>query len=236
MTWDLDNNLENADWTKQSWDLPPYKSYEFFKAVTDLEAFRKLPVYKHAVEAGLIHDDEWVDDCCAPAKATKGDVDDKSHSAATSPLNPIARPSRAQLRAGNYRMGHIEISGLDITIENPAGSYRRGDKPGWPALSAHYGYIRRTEGADGDHVDVFVSPGTSPEWEGPVFVIDQYIDGKFDEHKCFIGYRTEAMARAAYLASYEAGWKGLHSISELTFDAFKEWLTNGDTTKPFSGE
>ena len=56
----FDADLENADWTKQSWDLPPYKSAEFNALGFDLVAFRKLPVYKNAVAAGLIKNDEWV--------------------------------------------------------------------------------------------------------------------------------------------------------------------------------
>jgi hypothetical protein len=55
----LDANIEDADWTKQSWDLPPYKSYAFLELFPDLDAFRQLPVYKHAVAKGLIVDDEW---------------------------------------------------------------------------------------------------------------------------------------------------------------------------------
>jgi hypothetical protein len=55
-----DKNIEEADWTKKSWDLPPYKSKEFMKVVKDLNSFRKLPVYKNAVKKGLIKDDKWV--------------------------------------------------------------------------------------------------------------------------------------------------------------------------------
>lgn len=54
------DTLENADWTKQTWDLPPYKSKEFFEVVKDLRAFKKLPVYAHAVRKGLIVNDRWV--------------------------------------------------------------------------------------------------------------------------------------------------------------------------------
>ena len=60
----IDEDLANADWTKQAWDLPPYGTADFFAAIggpDQLEAFKKLPVYNHAVEQGLIHDDEWVD-------------------------------------------------------------------------------------------------------------------------------------------------------------------------------
>jgi hypothetical protein len=56
----IDEDIENADWTKRSWDLPAYKSSRFNELVTDLEVFRELPVYKHAVEQRLIVDDEWV--------------------------------------------------------------------------------------------------------------------------------------------------------------------------------
>lgn len=59
---EVDSSLYNADWSKQSWDLPAYKSAAFLSIFPDLEAFRKLPVYQHACDAGLIHDDEWVAD------------------------------------------------------------------------------------------------------------------------------------------------------------------------------
>jgi len=54
-----DANPDNADWVKQGWDLPPYKSPEFMEGHPDLEAFRRLPVYRMAVRNGLIVKDEW---------------------------------------------------------------------------------------------------------------------------------------------------------------------------------
>lgn len=61
--WNLDADLASADWMKTTWDLPAYKSKEFFEQVgDDLNSFRKLPVYAAAVANGLIHDDEWVAD------------------------------------------------------------------------------------------------------------------------------------------------------------------------------
>jgi hypothetical protein len=56
----VDSDLENADWTKQSWDLPPYKSEEFNEVVPDLAGFKKTPVYAAAVKKGLIVNDQWV--------------------------------------------------------------------------------------------------------------------------------------------------------------------------------
>ena len=98
-------------------------------------------------------------------------------------------PTEAQKEAGNYRKGHITIDGYNITIENPKGSERSGtDKDGnkWSVtMNNDYGYIRGTEGVDGDHIDVFLSD--NPE-SGDVFVIDQVNpDGTFDEHKVMYG-------------------------------------------------
>ena len=60
--FELDTDLESADWAKQSWDLPPYKSREFLAQFTDLALFRTWPVYRHAVDSGRILGDEWIAD------------------------------------------------------------------------------------------------------------------------------------------------------------------------------
>jgi len=58
MPLNIDRILENADWTKVTWDLPKYKSKEFmewleFSGMT-LEQFKELPVYKANLESGTI--------------------------------------------------------------------------------------------------------------------------------------------------------------------------------------
>ena len=179
-------------------------------------------------------DDGEEEDTSASADTEKAHVDDAAHEAATTTLNPLRpQPSHKQRHAGNYKMGHLTVGGLDVTIENPAGSHRR---PEWPALVGHYGYVKRTEGADGDHVDIFVKPGTLEDYAGPVFVIDQYVDGNFDEHKCMLGWKTEAEARTAYLTSYQPGWKGLGALTRFTLQGFKQWLQDGDTKSPVRGQ
>lgn len=65
-TISLDADQNNADWTKTTWDLPPYKSAEFMHLHPDLEHFRTTPVYNAAVKAGLIVDDEWLADYATP--------------------------------------------------------------------------------------------------------------------------------------------------------------------------
>ncbi|MFB2850252.1 LPD38 domain-containing protein [Aeromonas veronii] len=144
-------------------------------------------------------------------------------------------PTEAQKEAGNYKKGHLTLQGLDIALENPKGSTRSGtDKDGkaWQSTMAHdYGYIKRTLGADGDHVDVFIGDQTDSE---TVYVVDQ-VDpktGKFDEHKVMMGFADEQAARDGYLANYEKGWKGLGSIKAMPVSEFKRWVKEGDTTKP----
>lgn len=147
-------------------------------------------------------------------------------------------PTEAQKEAGNYRMGHVKIDGMDVTIENPKGSIRKGrdaDGKEWQSeMHNDYGYIRGTKAVDNDHIDVFLSD--DPE-HGNVYVIDQ-VDpktGKFDESKVMYGFSSEQEARDAYLSNYEEGWKGLGKITEVTKEEFKKWIDSSTRkTKPFS--
>ncbi len=146
-------------------------------------------------------------------------------------------PTEAQKEAGNYKKGHLKLQGLDIALENPKGSTRSGtdqDGKAWQSTMAHdYGYIKRTLGADGDHVDVFI--GDKPESE-TVYVVDQ-VDpktGKFDEHKVMMGFSDEQAAREGYLGNYEAGWKGLGAIKAMPVESFKRWVSEGDTKSPIA--
>ncbi|RHX90266.1 chromosome partitioning protein ParB [Leptospira yasudae] len=144
-----------------------------------------------------------------------------------------SNPSPAQLKAGNYKKNHVRIQGFDIAIENKKGTYRSGeDRDGkkWKIkIRNDYGYLKRTSGADGDHVDVFLGPDTESEI---VFVINQKNkDHSFDEHKVMFGFHDQKAAKQAYLSNYEKGWKGFGSIISLTIDQFKEWLKTGSTKK-----
>lgn len=177
------------------------------------------------------------------AKSSAAKVREYVAPAASEPVQQIEaaraevapEPTDAQKEAGNYKKGHLKLQGLDIALENPKGSTRSGtDKDGneWQSTMAHdYGYIKRTLGADGDHVDVFI--GDQPDSE-TVYVVDQ-VDpktGKFDEHKVMMGFADEQAAQAGYLANYEKGWKGLGSIKAMPVEEFKRWVKGGDTTKP----
>jgi hypothetical protein len=182
---------------------------------------------------------EWADKALDNGIAKRrAPVDAAAHEAATSPENGRPEPSQAQKEAGNYKLGHAKVAGFDVSIENPQGSARSGtDRDGKPwsvTMKSHYGNLRRTEGADGDHVDTFVKPGTEAEYRGPVFVIDQVHPdtGKFDEHKVMLGWRTETGAVKAYRENYARDWKGLGKVTQMTHEQFRNWLKSGDTTKP----
>lgn len=60
MVLNIDAITENADWTKQKWDLPKYKSDEFYKWLKfsgmTLTQFKKLPVYKLNLANGTIRE------------------------------------------------------------------------------------------------------------------------------------------------------------------------------------
>ena len=128
----------------------------------------------------------------------------------------------AQKEAGNYKKGHISIAGFDVTIENPAGTVRHGNLK----LRDHYGYIKRTKGADSGQIDVFVNSKAAEDFTGDIYVVDQ-IDpktGKFDEHKVMLGYNNQLDARRAYKRNYNKDWKGAGNIVKMTLEEFKAWL------------
>lgn len=152
-------------------------------------------------------------------------------------------PTPAQAEAGNYKKGHVTIGEFDITIENPAGSLRKGvdaDGKEWSTKMANtYGYIKGTEGVDGDHIDVFLHENMD-EWNGrKVFVVDQTNrDGSFDEHKVMLGFNDKDEAMSAYLANYDKMWADTHPslrISETNIEDFNKWVQSSHRkTKPFA--
>jgi hypothetical protein len=164
-------------------------------------------------------------------------IEEGAHEAATSPHNDLPEPTEGQKDAGNYKKGHVSVHGLDIAIENPAGSTRRGVSPkgvAWEnTMANHYGYIKRTEGADGDHVDTFIGPNPASQ---RAFVVDQ-VDpetGKFDEHKIVLGADTIDEARAIYAGNYAKDWTGGKDVTETSVEGLKTWLKDGNTKTPFA--
>lgn len=153
--------------------------------------------------------------------------------------NVDENPTEKQREAGNYKKGHISIKGMRISIENPKGSKRHGtDDKGnkWEVeMKDHYGYFRDTDGngKDGDAVDCFIGP--NPDDFDTVFVVDQKINGEFDESKALLGYKSKEEAHKAYLRNYSPGWKGFWKITAVSIPVFKKWLyRKHKQRKPFS--
>lgn len=162
------------------------------------------------------------------------------HAAATSPLNDLPEPTDAQKEAGNYKLGRLRMAGMDISVENPQGSVRRGTSPDGTAwetpMRDHYGYIRRTTAADGDKLDLFIKPGTPADFDGTVFVVDQVdpATGKFDEAKVVMGAADQAEAEQIYRRNYSEGWQGLGAITAMPMAEFKSWAMSDRARAPLA--
>ena len=124
------------------------------------------------------------------------------------------------------------LHGLHVVIENPKGSIRTGRD--WQVkMPEDYGYVRATEGADGDQVDCYIGPNRDSE---RVFVVNQ-LDadtGEFDEHKCMIGFADRGAALRAYLSGFTDGRAidRLGNVVPMKMDDFKLWLIGANLAEP----
>jgi len=149
------------------------------------------------------------------------------------PLTDLSGAHDAEPVEGGKR-GHVTVQGIPIAIENPAGTTRSGvDEKGTPwsvQMVHHYGFVKRTCGADGEGVDCFVGP--NPE-SNRVFIVNQVNPHTraFDEHKVMLGWDSEAEAKAAYHANYSEGWTGFQSIAEHSIEDFRDWLQDEGATR-----
>jgi len=176
-----------------------------------------------------------------PAKAQgapQGQEESFQEALARAEAQTNTAPTEGQKQAGTYKKGVVDFAGMKVAIENPKGSTRSGigpdGKPWSREMSHTYGYVKGTEGKDGDAVDAFL---TGKPDTGKVFVINQ-IDpatGKLDEHKSVLGADSQQEAEAVYRANYPKGWRGLGSIAEMPTEKFKEWLDSGNTNRAVPG-
>lgn len=119
-------------------------------------------------------------------------------------------------------IGTIGFKGLTIHVENAPGSVREGK--GWRTeMKLPYGEILSTRGTDGDKLDVYVGPWSDAE---NAYIVHQNFvggpkDGKYDEDKVMLGFRSADEAKAAYLAHYSSP-KFFRSITAMAFPLFKK--------------
>ena len=151
-------------------------------------------------------------------------------------------PTEKQKAAENYKQGHIQSfkeDGFDLTIETVKDGERKGtDKDGneWSVKMPYdYGKIKRTEGADGDAVDIGI--GDDHETK-KAFILDQNDPetGEFDEHKTFVAMSSKEEVLEKYRKSFSDGKDRVASINETTVDGLHDWAKNGDTKTPYADQ
>lgn len=139
---------------------------------------------------------------------------------------------RAAAASGYPLQGRMDFQGLKISIEQRKGAVRKwkDDSTGEEGSSKMlhpYGYIRMTEGADGDHVDVYVGPNENATH---AYIINQMKKPKkptkgkwtqFDEQKVMLGFRNAQEAKNAYLGQYNDP-RFFGSMTVMSMDEFKK--------------
>lgn len=158
-------------------------------------------------------------------------VDVLAQGASTSRDNAGENPTQEQLENNDYKTAKVVISGIPIAIENPIGSVRRGaDADGTPwqtTMTAHYGYVENTMGADGDELDIFIIQDTPMDYDGLIFVISQNDkNGNFDEHKVILGAENKTVALQLYHSHYDENFTGSGAIQEMSIEDFKRRVLN----------
>lgn len=133
------------------------------------------------------------------------------------------------LLASRKLHARYKFQGMDISIENRKGSTRSGvarDGTKWSQkMPFDYGYIRRSLGTDGDHVDCFIGPDEKAK---KVYIvhINHPDTGKYDEDKCMIGFSSRKAAMQAFNAAYDRPEKFYRSMTVMSVLDFKTKVTD----------
>lgn len=97
----------------------------------------------------------------------------------------------------------VVFEGMPVHIDRPKGLVIHGTNEEGKAWSREYkfdyGFIPKTQGGDGDGLDVYLGPDEDSA-EDAHWVSQRKKDGSFDEYKVFLGFKSRAAARAAYEA------------------------------------
>lgn len=148
----------------------------------------------------------------------------------------MALRQEMDLQKAHRLQGHIEFQGLDIAVENRAGSLRRWKdrhgNAGETLMRYPYGYIERTGGADADEIDVYVGPDPRAKNAYIVHQLDPDT-GMYDEDKVMLGFSNAALAKQAYLAQYDRP-EFFGGMTPMAMDQLKRWI-RGTAAKPGEG-
>ena len=122
--------------------------------------------------------------------------------------------------------GRMKFRNLDVSIENRKGSKRHwydvsADREGSTLMKYPYGYIRMSEGMDGDHVDCFIGPNEDANF---VYIITTNKAPSFkevDEQKCLLGFNSAKEAKKVFLDHY-TNPKFFRSLTILPYSEFEK--------------
>jgi hypothetical protein len=93
-----------------------------------------------------------------------------------------------------------DFQGLRVRIDRPKGFVQEGkDEEGRPWKRVYkydYGFLPKTQGGDGEGVDVFLGPDASARES--FWVIQKKRDGSFDEYKVLVGFGSKQEAKKVY--------------------------------------
>jgi len=153
---------------------------------------------------------------------TKKQFDDNSKKLMSTITNPQADYDR------KYKIqGHRKCHGMDISIENKKGSYRKGKDPDgkpWKVkMNFDYGRIVGSKATDDEATDAYVGPDDTAE---KIFVVhqnDPFNGGRYDEDKVFMHMPSRESVIEGYLSQYDRP-DFLGDISEFTVPEFKQAL------------
>ena len=140
-----------------------------------------------------------------------------------------------ELYANRKLHKRIKFQGLDISVENRAGSVRKGTDPSfgpWKVTMKHdYGYVKGSKGLDGGGVDCFIGPNPNARKAYVVHILKTPAFQKFDEDKALLGFNSKAEAKKAFLAHYDNP-KFYGGMDVLSMDDFKKKVLETAQTGP----
>lgn len=161
-----------------------------------------------------------------------------SGSMPTTSLSETLRPASSKPMTGDRRrtvdsLPQYTVARTLVAVENMKGSTRTG--PGWSVvMPCDYGYAPATDSAEGDmeFLDCMIGPDRDSE---DVWIVDT-IDprtGSFDEHKCFLGFSSQAEVEDCFSQCYHDQARGrMGGITHMDLDAWTAWRQSGDHKRP----
>lgn len=94
----------------------------------------------------------------------------------------------------------IDFQGMKILVDRPKGFRMEGKddegKPWSRTYGYDYGFFPKTDGGDGEGLDVYVGPDLNQRTA--YWVVQQKKGGEFDEYKVLVGFPSAAAAKKVY--------------------------------------